>query len=93
MEWDYFNVRVGCLRPNTSLPFDLYVQIRDRYVHYLRAGDGLKAEKLNKLAESDRFFIPNSQRRAFKDFIHGQLDDDTIESRVKAEILRESSLS
>lgn len=93
MDWDYFNVRVGCLRPDTSLPFDLFIQIQSRFVHYLRAGDKLKPEKIAKLGDSNRLFIPNSQRQAFKDFIHGQLDDSSIAVQTKAEILRESSLS
>ena len=93
MNWDYFNVRVGCLRPDTGLPFDLFVQIQNRYVHYLRAGNALAPEKIAKLGDSDRLFIPNSQRRAFKDFIHSQLENDSLDSLAKAEILRESSLS
>lgn len=93
MSLDYFNVRVGCIRPNTGLPFDLYVQIRGRYVHYLRAGGNLSPEKISKLEKSDRFFIPQSQRQAFKNFVHEQLEDESIAAIEKAEILRESSLS
>ena len=93
MEWEYFNIRVGCLRPDTRLPFDLFVQIQNRYVHYLRAGDALKPAKVAKLGDSNRLFVPNSQRQAFKDFIHGQLEDESIEVKSKAEILRESSLA
>lgn len=93
MDWDYFNVRVGCLQPDKPLPFDLYVQIQNRYVHYLRAGDALDADKVAKITSSNRFFIPNSQRESFKNFIHFQLEDEKLESKSKAEILRESSLS
>jgi putative nucleotidyltransferase with HDIG domain len=93
MSSDYFNVRVGCLSANTDLPFDLYVQIKGRPVHYLRAGDSISPEKLVKFANSDRFYIPSSQRQSFKDFIHGRLDDEGIHFKTKAEILRESSLS
>ena len=93
MNWEYFNVRVGCLKPNIGLPFDLFVKIQSRYVHYIRAGNALSAEKIDKLKESQRLFIPNSQRQAFKDFIHGQLEDESIDSLTKAELLRESSLS
>lgn len=93
MDWQYFNVRVGCLRANTTLPFDLYLFIQNRHVHYLRAGDVLKAEKMAKLESSNRLFVPNSQRQAFKDFIQVQLADDKKDVKSKAEILRESSLS
>ncbi len=93
MNLDYFNIRVGCLRPDISLPFDLYVRIQNRYVHYLRAGNSLKPEKIAKLGDSDRLYVPNSQRRSFKDFIHTQLEDSTLQALEKAEILRESSLA
>jgi putative nucleotidyltransferase with HDIG domain len=93
MDLNYFNVRIGCLSPEINLPFDLYVQIHNRYIHYLRAGDFLKSEKFAKLNESSRFFIPQSQRQAFKNFIHMQLDDGKIKVLTKAAILRESSLS
>jgi putative nucleotidyltransferase with HDIG domain len=93
MNSDYFNVRVGCLTPEIPLPFDIYVQIQSRHVHYLRAGDSLKSEKIAKIGESSRFYIPSSQRQILKDFINRQLEDDEIEAKTKAEILRESSLS
>lgn len=93
MNSDFFNVRVGCLSPNVGLPFDIYLQIQNRHVHYLRAGDSLSSEKVAKLSDSSRFFIPNSQRQAFKDFIHSRLEDESVDALTKAEILRESSLS
>lgn len=93
MDTEYFNVRIGCLSPDTSLPFDLYVLIRDRYIHYLRAGDSLTPQKVAKLLESNRIFIPNSQRQSFKDHIHFLLEDDAMVPKTKAEILRESTLS
>ncbi len=93
MNTDYFNVRVGSLTPELALPFDIYLQIRDRYIHYLRVGDSLRAEKLAKIGDSGRFYIPNTQRQTFKDFIHGQLENESIAAKEKAEILRESSLS
>jgi len=93
MSLSYFNVRIGALRPNTDLPFDVFVQIQNRYVHYLRAGDKLLPERLKKLGDSNRFYISNPQRQTFKDFVHLQLQDETLTVELKAELLRESSLS
>lgn len=93
MNTSYFNVRLGALRPNVELPFDVYVQIQNRYVHYLRAGDYIRPERLLKFAESNRFFVPNPQRQSFKNFVHSQLDDESLNSQMKAELLRESSLA
>ncbi len=93
MSLNYFNVRIGALRPNVDLPFDVFVQIQNRYVHYLRAGDKLRPERVEKLGDSNRFYISNPQRQTFKDFVHHQLEDETLTVEHKAELLRESSLS
>lgn len=93
MDLDYFNIRIGCLLPDKPLPFDLFVQIRGRQVHYIRAGDALSNEKIAKLGNSNKFFVPNSQRQSFKDFIHKQLNEESVDPKSKAEILRESSLA
>ncbi len=93
MAMDFFNVRVGCLSADLNLPFDLYVQIKDRQVHYLRSGDKLSPDRFEKFVNSDRFYIPNDQRQSFKDFISKRLDDENLHFKNKAELLRESSLS
>ncbi|MCB0379494.1 MAG: HD domain-containing protein [Bdellovibrionales bacterium] len=93
MDSRYFNIRVGSLLPDRPLPFDLFVVIQNRYVHYLRAGNTLSPEKIAKLNQSDRFFIPQSQRQNFKDFIYGQLALEEVPAEIKAQILRESSLA
>lgn len=93
MAMDFFNVRVGCLSADIVLPFDLYVQIKDHQVHYLRSGDMLRLDRFEKFVNSDRFYIPNEQRQIFKDFISGRLDDENLHFKNKAELLRESSLS
>ena len=93
METQFFNIRVGCLLPERALPFDLYVQIQSKYVHYLRAGDNLRTEKIQKFDSSDRFYVPISQRQAYKDFIYDQVKMEELDAHTKANILRESSLS
>ena len=93
MNQNYFNIRVGCLLPNKSLPFDLYVEIQGRHVHYLRAGDSLTPEKILKFDQSDKFHVPLNQREEYKDFIHGQMTTENLDPQTKATILRESSLT
>ncbi|MCJ8278248.1 MAG: HD family phosphohydrolase, partial [Bdellovibrionales bacterium] len=93
MDTEFFNIRMGCLLPDKPLPFDLYVMLRGRHVHYIRAGDQLAQSKLAKFENSDKFFVPQSQRQSFKDFIHRELNEGEVAVEVKAEILRESSLS
>ena len=89
---DYFNIRIDCLLPDKCLPFDLFLEIGGKPLHYLRPGGQLSPEKLKNLQGSNRVFVPVEQRQIFKDFLHEQLKMEGLDSRAKAHILRESAL-
>jgi HD-GYP domain-containing protein (c-di-GMP phosphodiesterase class II) len=89
----YFQVRIGVLRSGVSLPFDLHVQLGQRFVHYLKAGDMLTPEKISKFQDSDQFFVPTEQRPAFKNFIFESMNSETVDVKTKARILRDTSLA
>ena len=89
----YFKIRVGTLLPSAPTTFDVFIMINNRYVHYLRPGESLKAEKIAQLDRADVFFVPEGQRSAYKRYIFERLNEDKIETRTKALILRESSLT
>lgn len=90
---DFFNIRIGTLQANASLPFDLFVQIGGKQVHYLRQGDQLSDEKIKKFDSSHQFHVPQDQRSDYKKFIHGCVSQENLDVTTKANILRESSLS
>lgn len=89
----YFKIRVGTILPKRSIPFDLYVQINGKMIHYVRSGESLSAEKIAKLDRADVFHIREDQRQLYKNFIFGQLNEENLEPGVKAAILRESSMT
>lgn len=89
----HFKIRVGTITPDKPLTFDLYVQVNNKYIHYLKEGEVLATEKLNKLKSADQFFVLNEQRKAFKDFIFSAMNDATVSVRNKAQILRDTSLA
>ncbi|MEK7355086.1 MAG: hypothetical protein AAB250_01455, partial [Bdellovibrionota bacterium] len=62
----YFKIRVGTILPTTPTTFDVFIMINGRYVHYLRPGESLKAEKIAQLDRADIFFVPDPQRAAYK---------------------------
>ena len=95
MKNSYLTIRVNSLRPDASMPFDLFVKIDNRQVHYLKAGDCLTASKLQFLDKkaADRFSIHSRDKKKYKDYIHKSLTCDRLEIKSKALILRESSLS
>lgn len=89
----YFKIRVGTILPNRAIPFDLYVQINTKMIHYVRGGESLSKEKIAKLDRADVFYIREDQRQLYKNFIFGQLNEEGLEPGVKAAILRESSMT
>lgn len=92
-ESQYFQIRVGVLRSGAPLPFDVYVQLGSRHVHYLKQGDVLTDEKISKLKDSDQFSVPLTQRSSFKKFIFDSMNADDVQVSAKARILRDTSLA
>jgi putative nucleotidyltransferase with HDIG domain len=93
MELRYFRIRVGTILPNRPIPFDLYVQINSKMIHYVRSGEALAKEKIAKLDRADVFYIREDQRQFYKNFIFAQLNEEALDSATKANILRESSMT
>lgn len=89
----YFQIRVGTLLPDTPLPFDLYVLVNKKYIHYLPQGAVLTGEKLSRVKDSEQFFVPLSQRQSFKNFISTTMNQDSVSIETKAKVLRETSIA
>lgn len=90
----YMRIRLNSLPPLTALPFDLFVQIGGRYVHYLRAGDSLKAEKILSFEKKapEAFYILAAERANYQKFVRDGLMSDDLNTKQKALILRESTM-
>ncbi len=88
-----FKIRVGSLLPDRPLPFDLFIFLNKKMVHYLRSGDELSQDKINKLDRADVFYVPLGQRQDYKNFVYQRLNEDNLKTEVKAQILRESSIT
>ncbi|MGE3386903.1 MAG: HD-GYP domain-containing protein [Bdellovibrionales bacterium] len=88
-------IRLNSLHPSTPVPFDIFVQIGDRHIHYLRAGDRLAAEKIENFERKapDAFYIYNNERENYKKYVRDRMGSDELPAREKALILRESSMS
>ena len=89
----YFKIRVSTILPSRAITFDLFVMINGKFIHYLRPGEQLKAEKIAALDRADVFFVPENQRQAFKTYVFERMNEDGLDAAVKAQILRESSLT
>ena len=91
----YIKIRLKSLHPSSPVPFDVYVLINGRHIHYLRAGDSLTAEKLLSFEEKapDNFYLKFEDRPHYKKHVALLLNDDKLRSFDKATVLRESSLA
>lgn len=91
----YTRIRLGSIPSNVPVPFDLFIQVGSRHVHYLRAGDQLSPEKKEQLIKkaADHFFILSLEFPRFKSFINSLVGGDELKVAEKASVLRESSLA
>ena len=89
----FFKIRVNTLIPDRPIPFDLYISINGRFVHYLRAGDKLAGDKIKHLDRGDVFYVPEPQRQEYKNFVFARMNEAALPVNIKASILRESSLT
>ncbi len=91
----FIKVRLHSLNPKEAIPFDLYVQINQKLIHYLRAGNLLPKEKIERFENKapDNFFVKQSEKAAFKKYIHSNLISNNTTPTEKAVMLRESSLT
>lgn len=88
-----FKIRVNSLIPDRPTTFDTYIMINGRTVLYLRAGDKLSREKISHLQKADVFYVPDEQRSFFKRYIFERMNEDELDVKTKANVLRESSLT
>lgn len=90
----YMKIRLNSLPPNQPIPFDLFVSIGGRYVHYLRSGDQLKPEKIVNFEKKapESFYIMAANRAAYQKFVREGLMSDKLDTKQKAMILRESTM-
>lgn len=91
----YFKIRINSIHPSLPVPFDLFLHLNGKMIHYLKAGDQLTIEKLLKFDEKapDSFFIYSSERANYKNYIHTIVTSEAIEPQSKAIVLKESAFS
>lgn len=90
----YMKIRLNSLPPMRPIPFDLFVSIGGRPVHYLRAGDKLEAQKISNFEKKapESFYILITERTNYQSFVRDGLMSDELDTKQKALILRESTM-
>lgn len=90
----YMKIRLGSLPPGRPVPFDLFIQIGGRFVHYLRAGQAIEAAKIEDFEKKapESFFILATERINYQKFIRDYLNSTGADNKQKALVLRESTM-
>lgn len=92
----YFRIRLKTIRPDKVISFDIYVNVNQKHILYLRAGDRLSDGKINALHErdtGDSFFVRVEDKQKYRDWVREEMNSELINPFEKAKILRESSLA
>lgn len=93
---DYFRIRLSTIRPSRATSFDIFVLINGQFVHYLKAGDKISELKIDTLHSRDNgnsFFVMNSQKQEYRDWVRDEMNSDDLNPFEKSKILRESSVA
>jgi HD-GYP domain-containing protein (c-di-GMP phosphodiesterase class II) len=95
MNEGYFRIRVKSLKSSLPLSFELFLQLDGRMIHFRRQGDKLEENRLQNLdkLETSVLYIKDTERFAYKDYVHETLSKDTLTTKEKAMVLKESSFS
>ncbi len=80
--------------PHKCIPFDLFVMIGGRIIHYLRSGDKLSALKIDHFEKKapEQFYILAAERANYQKFVRDGLLSNELDTKQKATILRESTM-
>lgn len=93
---EYFRIRLSTVQPRQEVPFDIYVYLDGKIITYLNQGQKLESDRLETLHSKDSgesFYVHNSQKQIYRDYVKGTMNSDLISNDTKASILRESSIA
>jgi len=71
----YIPIRIGTLVPG-SVDFDVFVQVGERHVHYIRLGDEIEGDRIKKLREKGvkKMFITEDSEPDYLNYLDRGLD-------------------
>ncbi len=95
---NYIPIRIGTLRPDDVIDFDVFVFISDHYVHYIRKSDPFEGERIHRLKSKGlkKLFIPEDSEPSYLSYLDRGLDrlkDKNVKTEDKAALLRDSMVT
>lgn len=92
----HFKIRMSTVHPTVPLTYDIYVSIAGHLTLYLRAGESITNEKIHSLEKKDTqgsFYVKEADRKAYKDYVHANINSSQFDVPFKAKLLKESSIT
>lgn len=92
MDLNFVPIRLSTLRSSHDFDFDIYVNVGDKFVMYIKNGDDIQAERLKTLKEKKvkKLFILDSDEPKYQAFLDKALfnaaADETISVEEKADM-------
>ncbi|MGE0526580.1 MAG: HD-GYP domain-containing protein [Bdellovibrionales bacterium] len=73
---EYTSVRVNTLRGDLKIPFDVYVHVAGKYIHYCRQGDSFEGTRLERLKSKKlkKMFIRIEQESLYRKYLEDSID-------------------
>ncbi len=69
-------IRVSTLRGDLEIPFDVYVKVAGKYIHYCRRGDSFEGKRLERLRSKQltTLFVKPDDEPAYKQYVELNID-------------------
>lgn len=73
---EYSSIRVNTLRGDLKIPFDVYVKIAGKFIHYCRAGESFEGKRLERLRAKKlkRMFIRPEDQIPYDQYLEQSID-------------------
>ena len=94
---DYVSVRVSTLRGDQKIKFNVYVQINEKMILYIRDGDSFEGTRLKRLKEKKlkKLFISQEDESKYRDYLLLNIEKaydskSNVDIQTRAEIIQGS---
>lgn len=81
---DFTPMRISTVKPQKSLTFDLFINLENQYLCYIKKGELIPAEKYIKLRAQKiaKFFILESDESTYQNFLDTMLNETVIDLKT-----------
>lgn len=83
---EFIAIRVSTLRGDLKIPFDVYIKVAGKYIHYCRSGDSFEGTRLNRLKAKKlkEMFIRPEDEMLYEQYLQENIDSAYDEKSNKA---------